>query len=199
MRLFFRLAIGVALTGLATTANAAVITFDSLATNSVVGTQSGATFFTPSGDGEVRVFTGCCSHTDPNSIGSHAGSGFNFNGDVNVTFATAVNNLMFYIGGDDRVGVAGLVDVFGTSGLLGTFSLIADGNSRTEELQNLSAFLNVTGINIRNVTDPAGLVYDTFSFNEGAAAVPEPATLSLLGLGLAGLAARRRTKRLGLG
>lgn len=174
---------------------AVILNFDDLATNSVVGTYMGVTFSTPTGDGEVRVFTAAqFAHTGLNSIGAHPGGGFDFNATVDVTFSGAVNNLMFWSSGDDRsTGGSALIDVFGSSGLLGTVNLVSDGGPFTDELQDLSAFLNVTRISIRNVTDPAGLVYDTFSFD--AAQVPEPAALSILGLGFAAVAARRRGGR----
>jgi PEP-CTERM motif len=186
-----------ALAGVAATTSvrADVINFDELANNTVVNNvYAGVTFGTTGGDGEVRVYNACCAQSIPNSIASHAGSGFNFNGDLRVTFASAVNNLMFYTGGDNNTtGSVGLVDVFGTSGLLATVQLIGDGDGQglTEELQNLSAYLNVTSIHIRNVTDAAGLVYDTFSFTRGGA-VPEPSSLALLGIAALGLGLWRR-------
>ncbi len=47
----------------------------------------------------------------------------------------------------------------------------------------------IAAVSITN-TDPAGIAYDNVQFN--AAAVPEPASLLLIGAGLAAVAARRR-------
>ena len=97
----------VALAGPAATPSvrADVINFDELANNAVVNNvYAGVTFGTTGGDGEVRTYNGCCAQSIPNAIGSHAGGGFNFNGDLRVTFASAVNNLNVHTGGAQHHG-----------------------------------------------------------------------------------------------
>lgn len=176
-----------------------MINFDDLASGTVVNNNyAGVTFSTNSGDSEVRVFSGCCSQSDPNSIAPEPGAGFNFNADLLVSWSSAINNLTFYIGGDNDAGTVGQIDVFGTNGLLGTVNLVADGDGAgsTEELQDLSAFANVISIHIRNVTDFAGLVYDTFSFDTQQR-TPEPSPLALAALAAIAmsLAVRRRKRK----
>jgi PEP-CTERM motif len=174
-------------------ANAATVTidFEGLAPGSVVGTISGATF---SGTGDIIVF---------DFLGQFAQSGVNtiadassFSADLYVDFASAVSGLSFYSSGDNDVGVQAQIRVF-VNGLVSSIvNLVGDGDVLTTDLQDLSAFNDVTRIEIFNVTDAFGLVYDDFTFTTGSAPppVPLPASVLLLGAGLAGLGVFGRRK-----
>ena len=65
--------------------------------------------------------------------------------------------------------------------------LVKQGNLSPDH-QDLSAYNNITEIVIHNNSDPDGTGYDTISYTTTTtAAVPEPATVGLMALGLLGL------------
>ena len=69
-----KIAVTLSLLALSGIAQAVVINFDELADGTVVNNvYAGVTFGTLAGDGEVRVFSACCSESDPNSIAPHPG------------------------------------------------------------------------------------------------------------------------------
>ena len=109
-------------------------------------------------------------------------------GDIQLDFASPVNNLSFLSVGDDRaLAAAALVDVYANFALAATLNLPTDGTGFVPQLFDLSAFSDITRIVIRNQVDIAGLGFDDFRFTP----VPEPATFLLLGTGIA-IGVRRR-------
>ena len=88
------------------------------------------------------------------------------------------------------------IDIFTNGIFASTFILGANSEDFEPRIVDLSAFIDVTRIRIYNITDSAGIGWDTFSFENGATTpVPEPATLLLVGAGLIGAVRRRRAKR----
>ena len=71
---------------------------------------------------------------------------------------------MFFAVGDDDVGTVAMVDVFENDAFSATVKIIGDGNGFTPIEVDLSAFNDVTRIEIHDVTDTAGLGYDDFTF-----------------------------------
>ena len=144
------------------------INFDDLASSTVVNNQySGVTFSTDPGY-SVRIFSAIdLGNSLPNSIGTYtsSGSGSGFKQNIYVDFAQPVNDLSFFLLGDNSVRIIGKIDVYTTTGSPITVNLIGDGDVFTPGLVDLSSFTNITRISINNITDPFGLVYDDFQFN----------------------------------
>jgi len=176
----------------ATSAQAVLIDFEQFNNGDLIGTVGNATF-TSNNNVQVYAFGGAYAQSGVNTIAPDAGGGL-FNGDLFVDFALAVNNLSFWSGGDNDNGLQATIRVFVNGVFNSAVCLLGDGNAATTDFHNLSAFANVSRIEIVNVTDRAGLVYDDFSFD--IAAVPEPATLGLFGLSLVGLGFMSRRRRL---
>ena len=177
-------------------ASATVIGFDDLPNGTVVTTQyPSATFSSIPGEDLVidnSYDFGAPSY--PNYICT-AGvqSSIDCTNPVYVDFTSPVNNLTFQALGDNSPGVQAQVDVFQGGVYSATVPISVNGDFNTPLLVDLSAYGNVTRIAIHDVTDPAGLAWDTFSFNP----VPEPSTFALLvaaAVGLAGGAWRRRRR-----
>lgn len=169
-----------------------LLTFEEFAGGDRIATVGNATF--SSNDAvDIYDFGGLYAQSGVNTIAPNRAGG-SFNGDLYVDFAEAVSDLSFWSGGDDTFGTQATINVY-VGGLLdSSLALVGDGNVNTVDLQDLSAFTGVTRIEIVNVVDPAGLVYDDFGYTYGVNEVPLPAggVLMLSGLVALGLRARRR-------
>jgi hypothetical protein len=177
------------------TAKAVVINFDSIAAGTTITNQFPEVTFssTPGNHIQVVFFPGDTS--PPNIICSASDvGGLNCMQDILLDFTNPVSGLTFLSAGDDGTGILAQVDVFGAGlALLGTADILGNP-AAPNPVVDLSAFSGVTRIVIRDIDDPAGLGFDDFTFTVDVVAVPEPASLALLGLGVVGLAFMRRRR-----
>jgi len=126
-------------------------------------------------------------HGNGNGIASEVGPANNFIGHLNINFAFPLRALGFGTVqlGDDGV-ASETITLFGPSGSLGTFNAISASNF------NYEGFVATGG----DVITSAVLNGNFFAIqNIKYSAVPEPATLAMLGLGLAALGFTRRRRQ----
>lgn len=193
-----------ALLAFAPVGEAATITFDEFGnvgtTGPVIDNQYaalGVLFSSAAGQNNVVTTQEAYNSTKPNFICT-AFQTLNCTGETILDFTAAVNNLIFHgMGINDVSADVAHIDIFTNGVFASTFILGGNAESLDPRVVDLSAFSDITRIRIHSISDAAGIGWDTFSFVQGdpTAAVPEPATLLLVGAGLLGAARRRRAKR----
>ncbi|QIE40849.1 VPLPA-CTERM sorting domain-containing protein [Rhodobacteraceae bacterium SC52] len=120
---------------------------------------------------------------------------------ITFTFASAASSVGMFFGNDDTCcssGFSANLDIFGTSGLLGTLSVAANMNDSVDQFIGFISDEAVTSVTIRygSGTDVSlYTVVDDLRFNStNPPPVPLPAGLPLAATGLAALALFKRRK-----
>ena len=157
---------GVSADSQATVSDRVVINFDDLPVGNVVTNQyADATFSCDPG------FTNqVTSDWSPHTIGTYPLSSNGFDRNLYVDFPTPVRGLTFNDGYEDTTGTIGQVRIFQNGQYTTTVPIVGGGHVVVGTV-DLSKFINVTRIEIVNITDPNGLVYDNFSFIPGPSVI----------------------------
>ena len=181
---------GVSLLFISVHANAALIDFESLATNTVVTNQFSEVTFSGSTNNVVY---------DQNRPLGNFICTFGCTGDTFLDFTNPVNNLTFWVIQLDTIGKVAEFNVYENNVLTATIDLIGPGSGGegagfVDEFIDLSLYSNVTRLEIVNITsipEEGGIGLDQFSFD---VVVPIPPAIYLFGSGLLGLIGLARRK-----
>ena len=168
-----------------------VINFDNLNNNDVVTNQyPGVTFSSSAGNQNYAINRPGSAHTAPNILCSGPIGGLDCIQDTYIDFSTPVNNLTFWAIEANVVGVTAQFNVYENNAFSTTVDLHSSGGKGNMEFVDLTAFNNVTRVEIVNILvafDEQGIGWDTFRYYS----VPAPGTLGAIAIGGL-LAARRR-------
>ena len=163
---------------------ATVIDFDGLAVDTVLGNQFaglGATFETIAGTTTIEDSFASPAFSLPNSAFVSIFSG----GRQDILFSTPVNRIGLDL--DASIGETLIMDVFGAGGLIEQVT-----TSTNVAFLGVQTVEDIVRVELRSSTNGFNFFFDNVRFEAAAASVPEPGTLLLLGLGLAGLGFVRR-------
>jgi hypothetical protein len=173
-----------------------VVNFDNLNNGDVITNQyAGVTFSSTSGNVNYVTTQAQYQSTPPNFLCTGpTNSSIDCAEETFMNFSSPVSNLNFDGMGVNDVGVVALIDVFTNGVFNSTVQVIGNSQGFAPDHVDLSGFSNITEIRIYNITDFAGIGWDTLQYNQGQSTTPEPGTLVLFGSGVIGLAGMIRRK-----
>lgn len=185
--------VGLAILGLVTAqAMAVTIDFDNVAAGTVITNQYPDAIFSSNAGQENRAEAQNLGSSLPNFLCTFTiGGGINCVNDTYVDFINPVNGLSFLSIGADDTGHNADVNVFVNNAFAATVQVVGDGTPLAPDLVDLTAFNNVTRIEIVGITDSNGLGWDDFRFN----VVPEPFSLVAVGGAVLAMARRRKSSK----
>lgn len=157
--------------------------------------ESGAVYSSSSG---VRILSAASASGSVTPSGVNGLSTNSFPDPIKLTFSSATSSVGLFFGNDDTCCAASFtafLDIFDLSGLIGTIGVTANMNDFADQFLGFTSDEMVTSVVVRYGSgSDVGLFHyiDDVRFNLAPNQVPEPTTLSILALGLAGLGFARR-------
>lgn len=176
--------------GLVSAAGAEVIDFDGF-TGEVTNQFASATFSSDAGFSNFA--TGFpTAHSGANILCTGVQGAIDCLQPTYVDFTNPVNDLSFWAIEANAVGVTAQFNVYENGAFSATVDLVSSGGFGNNEFVDLSAFSNVTRLEIVNIfndfSTENGIGWDTFSFT----VVPAPGSAVLMAMGLLSAGRRRR-------